>query len=645
VLQHSSVHTDLQTVLQLCCASKDMRAAVLQHCKGLLPVTFRVRNLQHAERLAAWIVQQGQLMGSLRILPAEHHTEPQMYGFTTEAVESVLDDAQLLIAAALARLQLQLRPGQQGGVQLRALELVPVGNAVQTLLQLTPSDKLLRLCMPKYRYLHASVNPSSIAALSQLQSLEMGPVLQAEQLLQVLPALTALTFLRLPNGESGGFTAEQRQQLHSQLPTQLKALKLYLCTEDAAPVPLQLAHLSALTSLKVGRADATSQLPQQLLELSINCGRSVQPVLGCQQLQQLDCCWSSADAAELSKLASLAALTDLSFSYMSRQHQNAVNAAVPAWPLLAGELRSLHIEGVRPGHLQAASLQQIKLLSNLTYLAIQCRNFEDHWESGLPVTPTEFADVLSALTELRTLELVMEPGDHLLLQEPAAAVAADGAGAAAAADGVVMQDTAAPAAVGAGDLQQQGNAQQDDAGEAGKQLDDDMNAQMEQLLQLQQQQQEEVVDPHPPSPNMLPVMTAISGMPHLHSLELKCSGLDLISTEPLTKLTQLTRLTMSGCDFDDAACISLVLSLTGLRRLSLSGSDLVSDASLVAISKAVAQLTELKLSYCSQVSNRGVVQLTRLQELKLLHADEAQGVSGQAVAAVLQYLSNPWRSF
>lgn len=54
VLQHSSVHTDLQAVLQLYCTSNAMQAAVLQHCRGLLHVSFAVpRSMQRTRRFAA----------------------------------------------------------------------------------------------------------------------------------------------------------------------------------------------------------------------------------------------------------------------------------------------------------------------------------------------------------------------------------------------------------------------------------------------------------------------------------------------------------------------------------------------------------------------------------------------------------------
>lgn len=117
-------------------------------------------------------------MGCLRILPGKHHTWPQleMYGLTTEEAWDKLAAAQLCIAAALTQLQLQ---GNQGGVQLHTLQLLPVGTSAQALLETLPSSKLLSLNMGGGLYKPTTVNSSSITALSQLQSLAGGAVLKA----------------------------------------------------------------------------------------------------------------------------------------------------------------------------------------------------------------------------------------------------------------------------------------------------------------------------------------------------------------------------------------------------------------------------------------------------------------------------------
>lgn len=133
-------------------------------------------------------------MGCLRILPGHSHTQPEMYGRVSSEGSEQLQEIQLCIAAALAQLQLQ---GAQGGVQLRVLHLPAVGSsAAQALLQAVPSSKLLTLHIERIQwYLDLSVNPCSIAAHNQLQLLTLEAVHRPEQLVQVLPALTALTLL------------------------------------------------------------------------------------------------------------------------------------------------------------------------------------------------------------------------------------------------------------------------------------------------------------------------------------------------------------------------------------------------------------------------------------------------------------------
>jgi hypothetical protein len=160
--------------------------------------------------------------------------------------------------------------------------------------------------------------------------------------------------------------------------------------------------------------------------------------------------------------------------------------------------------------------------------------------------------------------------------------------------------------------------------------------QMQQVMPQQQQQQQPIVPQMQSnaSPNMLPVTRVIAQLRHLDSLELKGSGLSLETVDPLRNLTRLTRLTMSGVDFDEGAFNSLALSLTGLQRLSIGGSELVGDAALVVVARALRGLTELNVRNCSRVTNRGVLQLTALQHLKVLLVEDT-AVSQQVVARVL----------
>uniref|UniRef100_A0A383WA07 Uncharacterized protein n=1 Tax=Tetradesmus obliquus TaxID=3088 RepID=A0A383WA07_TETOB len=209
-------------------------------------------------------------------------------------------------------------------------------------------------------------------------------------------------------------------------------------------------HLTALTKLGAynTQANTASQLPQQLLELELDAGGSLAAVLGCKQLQHLDLGWcrsaaAVANAAELSQLSSLTGLTHIGLNYMFGHLAHevgeadavataaAVDAAAAAWPLLAGQLRSLLIDGLQPGCMQAATMQHIRQLSRLTCLSMQFLYFHPSPEvSAPPVTPTDLAGVLASLCELQELELqCTEPTDRLLLQEPAAAAAAAAAAA------------------------------------------------------------------------------------------------------------------------------------------------------------------------------------------------------------------------
>lgn len=223
LLQHSTVHTDLQTVLQLCCTSKAMRAAVLQHCRGLLDVSFAINSRQHTQRFAAWVGKCGQLLGALRMLPGHHHKEPFMYELGIQVAAEQLEEAELCIAAALMQLQLQ---DEGGGVQLRQLQLQPVGSALQALLQAIPDTMLLQLHLS-----HAAPHllpsfSSGIAALRQLQALTLEPRISAQHLLQLLQPLTALTLLVINTSMSAQTSAEAVAQLQRQLSAHLKVLKL-----------------------------------------------------------------------------------------------------------------------------------------------------------------------------------------------------------------------------------------------------------------------------------------------------------------------------------------------------------------------------------------------------------------------------------
>jgi hypothetical protein len=758
-----------------------MRAAVLQHCKGLLDISYQLQSKQHAQQFAVWLAQCGQLAGSLRCWLAEAPVRRLHADGRTEAeLFSMLESAEQVVAAALVQLHEEHQHGQQHGLQLHTLVWHRIGSssAAVDLLQVLPAEKVLRLGIwqeepvgsvdwePQHS---ANISASSIAALTKLQSLSLKAAVDVQQL---LPALTALTNLCVSSAGSNRFSKEQFATLQQRLPAQLKGLTLEVEMERHVQTPpLQLSHLSCITALNTVQIQEGSQLPPQLLQLQCRNCKSMQPLLGCRQLQHVELYCSTAAADELSQLSRLTSLTHLSLSYAEHMFTGMADAAAPAWPLVAGALKELSINGLDPGGISSNTFQQLKHLHSLTRLHIHV--IDDHEGDAavaLPVTPVQCSEVLAGLTSLRTLELSMDPGRHLLLHEqaaqhdqqgaaaaaagPAAAAAPEGAAPAAAAAGVqfngvwppaaaaaaaaaadanvampamgglaqalggqaqvfqmhmealtaqaamllaqlqaaaaaagvqfnvvlpqalgtllaqlqaaaaeavahpaaaAAQAAAAPAAAGdvaaAAALQAAGGAAAEPAGgvqadavemlQAAAPLAPLGQALLQQIQQVMPPQQQQLLLPAMPqmqlnaSPNMLPVTRVIEQLPHLDSLELKGSGLSLETVDPLTSLTRLTRLTMSGVDFDEAAFNSLALGLTGLQRLSIGGSELVGDAALVVVARALRKLTELNVRNCSRVTNRGVLQLTALQNLKVLLVEDT-AVSQQVVARVLR---------
>jgi Leucine-rich repeat (LRR) protein len=781
LLQHTSLHSDVRAVLRLCCTSKAVRAAVLQHCEGVLCIQYQLSSLQQAQQLAHWLVQYGQLAGDLRCLVPDFTQIPYLDGLIEQARLDDLESAEKALAAALVQLQQKQRQQslQQGGLQLKALfwQCVRSSSAVAGLLRVLPGEKLHHLALfqqedaaeqeqqQQQQDNTAYITADSIAALRKLQSLAVREAMSVQQLHQALPGLTALTKLGLIASGSRQCSKQEFTALLQQLPAQLKELAVEVEIERDRTVQLpalQLLHLSCLTSLKTLAIEPRSQLPPQLQELSCSC-RQLQPLLGCEQLQSITLYSSVSTADELSQLSQLTHLTYLSLGYAEHIHVGAADAAASAWPQLASSLRDLTIFGLDPGGLAAASIKQIKHLQSLTRLKIEVSDEnEGDGAVALPLTAVQLADVLAGLTALQTLELGMDPGRHLLkratelpeadtlvalaalhaYQDASAAVQQalgaaglvalqqaqaiagvaeapggqvqaavgtahsamhtlleqlQGIAAAPAAAAPALAPAAEPPAEAAPDHMaaawlalgyaapaapagaalpaapfvthlaalniQLGNliswlqqAVAPPAGQAAEQPQADMQVEQQQqqqaheLSQLYEAVQVQYLDIYEPlaqqldlgegsSPNMLPVTRVISRLPHLQSLELKGSGLDLKAVEPLTVLTQLTRLTMSGCNFNDAAFNLLAMNLTRLKRLSIGGSELVGDGGLVVAAHVLTQLTSLNIRSCSKVTDEGVLQLTRLQQLSAIFAEDTD-VSKEVVSRVLRRGTN-----
>jgi hypothetical protein len=130
-------------------------------------------------------------------------------------------------------------------------------------------------------------------------------------------------------------------------------------------------------------------------------------------------------------------------------------------------------------------------------------------------------------------------------------------------------------------------------------------------------------------------MRTIAQLPQLVSLKLKGAGTTVEAVQHITSWTRLTRLTISGLGFDDAALLSVACSLTGLRRLSLSDAT-VTDAPLMVVARMLQQLTEVKCSNCSHVTDRGVRWLAQLPCLQVVEVGEVSEITDGAVAAALR---------
>jgi hypothetical protein len=402
LLEHKAVHADVQAVLLLCCTSKAMRAAVLQHCKGLLDISYQLQSPQHAQQFAVWLAQCGQLAGSLRCwldeaparrLHADGRTEAELF--------SMLESAEQLVAAALVQLHQKQQHQAHHGLQLHTLVWHRIGSssAAVELLQVLPADKVLRLGIWQEDPANvewepqrsAVISAGSIAALKKLQSLSVKAAVDVQQLQQLLPALTALTGLCVITAGPSRCSKEQFATLQQQMPAQLQGLTLEVELDlHVQTPPLQLSHLSCVTALNTMQIQEGSQLPQQLLQLQCSNCRSMQPLLGCRQLQHVTMYCSTAAADELSQLSRLTDLTHLSLSYAEHMFTGMADAAAPAWPLLAGALNELRIHGVDPGGVSSNTIHQLKHLYSLTRLNIHV--IDDHEGDAavaLPVTPVQ----------------------------------------------------------------------------------------------------------------------------------------------------------------------------------------------------------------------------------------------------------------
>lgn len=81
--------------------------------------------------------------------------------------------------------------------------------------------------------------------------------------------------------------------------------------------------------------------------------------------------------------------------------------------------------------------------------------------------------------------------------------------------------------------------------------------------------------------------------------------------------------------------MSLLFRLTGLKRLSVTAAQ-ITDASVFAVGQLLKHLTELELTECLSVTNRSVAELTGLQHLAMIEAEDAPNISNDVVTRVVR---------
>jgi hypothetical protein len=125
------------------------------------------------------------------------------------------------------------------------------------------------------------------------------------------------------------------------------------------------------------------------------------------------------------------------------------------------------------------------------------------------------------------------------------------------------------------------------------------------------------------------VCSTLAGLTTLKDLEIRfVDAGDYVPGDAmaLTALTGLTRLVLDGrcltCYVvDDLAATALAWNLRQLRHLNLLCCKLGSMACLVMIGQTLTQLTELQLGGNKGITQRGLMQLTKLQKLRRLGVD------------------------
>jgi Leucine-rich repeat (LRR) protein len=124
------------------------------------------------------------------------------------------------------------------------------------------------------------------------------------------------------------------------------------------------------------------------------------------------------------------------------------------------------------------------------------------------------------------------------------------------------------------------------------------------------------------------VCSSLTGLLQLQDLTLTNADSVPGGALALTALTGLTRLVLAGAGagVDELAATALACNLRQLQHLDLSGCKLGSMGCLAAIGQ-LTRLTELQLKGSGSVTQRGFMQLTKLQKLRRLGVDRSEAVT------------------
>lgn len=393
-----------------------------------------------------------------------------------------------------------------------------------------------------------NISDSHLSQFSNLQRLSLS-WLSSNGVLYLSEAISALTHLTDLILTVDSTNLEHLLQLQRKLPGSLRHIYLRAYPRFASsvyeqvPLQLQLQQLQGLQALDVTEVLQGSVLPSQLNRLSCSDCRSMQTLQLCTQLQQLRIANCTATADEWRKLSDLRALTNIEATIPTA----AADTAAPGFRLrpLRSALLVLKIYVEGEDRITEATLQNLKWLTALTELTIPVLA-----DAPLPGSPEELGVVLQQLTALQRLELYADQ-DVSLFAPVVPALPAD-----------IQEEIRYLMMVNANEflvplsqlaLQAAPNLNQAvTAGHAGFMslyfaISSDPAA-VEQLHQYVQQMHvhQQQIPESGEHQDLQLLVEGIAVLPRLNSLKLKGCGLHMDAVQPLTRMSQLTRLTISG---------------------------------------------------------------------------------------------------